>query len=273
MNACGVGMISAGLFGALWVAISPAQAQMPLSVEGHYEVYAAGLDIATVQTDYEIGPRAYQMRTSYHTVGVVSLFANGVNTSTISGTWRGETALPRELIVEGSWKGDPRQADIDFSGDTPVVRRLVPSDARERTPVPEAVKAGSIDALSAFAELIHFATDTGRCDLTVRTYDGHRVLRFDTQTAGHDALSPYRNAQFTGSALRCDFTATPIAGMKDGDEADARPFRGSIWLAPLTPGAGPFPVRLAFETRWFGDAIMGLIKTVPLPDVMVAGTH
>lgn len=273
MHKRGIGIISAGLFGALGGTIWPAQAQLPLSVEAQYEVYAAGLDIAAVQTDYAIAPQAYQMRTSYHTLGLVGLFASGTNTSTVTGTWRGETALPRQLFVEGSWKGDPRLADIDFSGDTPIVRRLVPSDAQERQPVPEALKTGSIDTLSAFAELIHAVSGTGRCDLTVRTYDGHRVLRFDTRTAGREALSPYRNAQFTGSALRCDFTATPIAGMKDGDDADARPFRGSVWLAPLTPGSAPFPVRLAFETRWFGDAIMGLIKTAPLPDVVMAGTH
>ncbi len=280
MHKCGVGSFSAGLLiagsiGAMGAMIwpDPGLAETAVSVAAQYEVYAAGLDIAAVQIDYGLAAQTYQMHMSYHTTGVVSLFADGISNSSVGGTWRGDTALPRHLFAEGSWKGDPRLTDIDFSTNPPVVRRLLPSDTHERQPVPDALKAGAIDTLSAMADLMHTAANTGRCDLSLRTYDGHRVLRFDTRSAGQDMLTPYRIAQFAGNTLRCDFTATPVAGMKDDDRADARPLHGSIWLAPLTPGAAPIPVRMAFETRWFGDAIMGLIKSEPLPAVVIAGTH
>lgn len=51
-----------------------------------------------------------------------------------------------------------------------------------------------------------------------------------------------------------------VAGFRLGDDhaRDSRPLRGSAWLAPVVSGGPPLPVRMSFETRWFGDATMYL---------------
>jgi hypothetical protein len=53
-----------------------------------------------------------------------------------------------------------------------------------------------------------------------------------------------------------------LSGFKFGDdrERDSKPMHGSAWLAPTTPGGAPVPVRMTFETRWFGNATMYLIN-------------
>jgi hypothetical protein len=46
---------------------------------------------------------------------------------------------------------------------------------------------------------------------------------------------------------------------------------GSAWLAPVVAGGPSLPVRMAFETRWFGDAIMYLTSIGPASDLQIAG--
>ncbi|HET6606711.1 MAG TPA: DUF3108 domain-containing protein [Rhodopila sp.] len=266
------GIIGAGLLGVLgslfWTCAASAQASV--SVQSHYELYAAGLHVADVDTGYALGPQTYQMHLAYHTTGLVSLFRRGNNDSVVSGTWRGDFAVPQRFLAVGAWRGDPRYADIDFSSGMPVVRRLVPDDANQRQPVPPALENGSVDTLSAMADLMRMVARTGACNLSLRTYDGHRVLRFDARTMGQEMLGPYRGSEFTGPALRCDFTATPIAGVKIDDDPDGHVFRGSVWLASPIPAATSMPVRMALETRWFGEAVMYLMDVEPFPTRMVA---
>ncbi|WP_408904006.1 hypothetical protein [Rhodopila sp.] len=231
------------------------------------------MQIADVKTGIEMGPRSYQVHLAYHTTGLVNLFSRGVNDTTVTGVWQGNMAQPTDWHAQGSWRGDPRLADIAFVAGMPVVRQLDPADAQERGPVPNSLKAGSIDTLSAMIDLLREATLARRCDLSDRTFDGHRIIQFVSRTVGPETLGPYRGSWFTGSTLRCDFTGTPIAGMKTGDSADARPFRGSIWIASPVAGAPPIPVRMAFQTRWFGDAVMYLMQAQAAPGLLVAGAH
>ena len=59
-------------------------------------------------------------------------------------------------------------------------------------------------------------------------------------------------------ALRCDFAGRMQAGFRfdDNRERDSKPLHGSAWLAPVTTGGPNLPVRMTFETSWFGDATM-----------------
>jgi hypothetical protein len=261
-----------GVFGSLFGHCA-AFAQAPAPVDAHYELYAAGLHVADVQTGFVLGPNTYQMHLAYHTTGLASLFAHGNSDSVANGIWYGNSVAPQRFLAEGSQKGNPRLTDIEFAGGMPVVRRLVPADANERQPVPEALKDGSVDMLSAMSDLMHIAARTGGCDRELRTYDGHRVLRLDSHTMGQEMLTPNHGSQFNGSALRCDFSSVPIAGAKIGDAADARPFRGSIWLASPFAAAPNMPVRMAFQTRWFGEAVMYLMSAQSASSTMMAGTR
>jgi len=38
---------------------------------------------------------------------------------------------------------------------------------------------------------------------------------------------------------------------------------GSAWLAPFLPGTPALPVRISFQTRWFGVATMYLTSAAP----------
>ena len=171
------------------------------------------------------------------------------------------------------WRNLDRLADIQYHQGKPEIRQLVPPNTDEREPVPDALQDNTIDTLSALAELIHVVADTGRCETTVRTYDGRRAVEIEAHTVGPEMLETTERSSFAGKTLRCDFSGRMLAGFKfdDNRQRDSKPMHGSAWLAPIVPGGPPLPVRLAFETKWFGDAIMYLTGTGSGADLLVAG--
>ncbi len=225
-----------------------------------YDTYAAGLHVAKVEAGFGLGPRSYQLTVRYRTTGMVGFFFRGQQVATVSGAWNGAQSLPSEYYGVGHWGGEDRVVRIDYDHGRPVVRELVPTNDEEREEVPESLRLNSIDTASALMQLVHVVGTTGRCETAARSFDGRRAVEIRVVTAGEQVLQPAKDSIFAGKALRCDFTGHMLAGFKLGEDRakDAKPMHGSIWLAPVVPGGPAVPVRLAFETRWFGDATMYL---------------
>lgn len=251
----------------------PAASEATVSVHAAYDTYAAGIQVAAVQAGFSFGPWTYQMNLGYHTTGMVGFFFRGHQFSTVDGSWHGRQASPSRFFGEGLLRGEERRAEIDYLLGSPIVRQLVPPNAGERDPVPEDLQANTIDTLSALAELIHAVGQTGRCETTVHTYDGRRAVDIQAHTVGEEMLAPTGRSNFAGNALRCDFAVRMLAGFKFSDDRqrDSMPLHGSAWLAPVAAGGPPLPVRMAFETRWFGDATMYLTAVGPGAGVAIAG--
>jgi hypothetical protein len=264
-----------GLIGLLLPCAAFAQtpvSSVPNAFHANYETYAAGLHVAEVEAAFSFGPRDYQMNLGYHTTGVVTLFVAGHQFDYVSGSWHRGRAAPSRFVGQGEWRGEERFAEIDYPVGLPVIRQLVPPNANEREPVPESLQANSIDTLSALAELIHVVKETGRCETTVRTYDGRRAVEIEAHTVGEQVLDTSARSSFAGKALRCDFSGRMLSGFKFNDDRqrDSKPMHGSAWLAPIVAGAPPLPVRMTFETRWFGDAVMYLTGIGPGSDLKIA---
>jgi hypothetical protein len=259
----------AALIGFLLPCAALAQAPM---LHASYETYAAGMHVAEVDSGFSFGPRNYQMNLDYRTTGMVGFFFRGHQFDYVSGSWRDGRAEPSQFVGHGEWRGEDRLAKIDYLRGRPAIRQLVPPNLDEREPVPDSLQANTMDTLSALAELIHVVKDTGRCEGMVRTYDGRRVVEIEAQTGGEDTLQATPRSSFAGKALRCDFSGQMLAGFKFGDnrERDSKPMHGSAWLATIVAGGPPLPVRMVFETRWFGDATMYLTGVGPGSDPKVA---
>jgi hypothetical protein len=270
MLRCGSGLLGFLLPCAAF-AQSPSTPTAP-ALHASYETYAAGIHVAEVETGFSFGPSGYQMSLGYHTTGLVGLFFRGHQFDRVSGVWRGRHAAPSEFIGQGEWRGIQRLADIGYQQGKPAIRALVPPNADEREPVPDLLQINTIDTLSALAELIHVVAETGRCETTVRTYDGRRAVDIEAHTVGEEMLAADSRSAFAGKALRCDFSGRMLSGFKFGDDRvrDSKPMHGSAWLAPVVAGASPLPVRMAFETRWFGDAVMYLTEVGPGAGLRVA---
>jgi hypothetical protein len=239
---------------------APLSLQAPTSLHASYATYAAGVHVAEAEAGFSFDPRSYQMSLGFHTTGVVGFFFRGHQYDAVDGAWRGTRAIPSRFVGEGAWRGIDRLVEIAYQGGKPTIRHLLPPNDAEREPVPEPLQANTTDTLSALAELIRVVDATGRCENVAHTYDGRRALAIEAHTAGETTLEPTPRSSFAGKALRCDFAGHMQAGFLFGDnhERDSKPLHGSAWFAAVAPGSPKLPVRMTFETRWFGDATMYL---------------
>ena len=226
-----------------------------------YVAYAAALPVLRLHASYAIGASAYEVKLAFDTAGVFGILLHAHVESTATGRLEDSRAVPERYSSAGSIRGRPHVIRMDYADGAPHIVELSPPADDEHEPVPVALQAGTIDSLSAMAELVSSVARTGRCDGSRRTFDGSRLSELSSRTVGEEVLEPTGRSSFSGRALRCDLEGRQIAGFpKDADRAAvARPLHGSAWFAAVSPGTPAVPVRIRFETRFFGAATAYLV--------------
>jgi hypothetical protein len=244
---------------------NPAVSAEPSQYRLSYDTYAAGLEVMQMTAFFGLGPWNYQIDIDYHTTGLVGFLYRGHQVNAVRGTWQDDRAAPIEFSGQGMWRGQQRRTLIDYDHGQPQVRELVPPQQSEREPVPPDLQLRTMDTLSALAQLIRHVERDRSCDIRLQTYDGRRLLEVSARTGGNETLESTSRSIFSGPALRCDFEGREVAGflLGDSDPEHRHPLHGSAWLAPLKPEGPVLPVRIAFQTRWFGPATMYLTAATP----------
>lgn len=229
-------------------------------VHVRYAAYAAGLNALNMDADFDVTPQSYRVHLAYRTVGTVGVLVRSQQDTVAEGRFVASRPVPQRFFSAGTLRGTPRVTQIDYAAGQPTVRQLQPSNDGEREAVLPAAQAGTIDTLSAMAQLMQQVNASGRCDNRARTFDGRRLAEMESRTAGQEVLAPTRRSGFAGPALRCDFEGRQTGGfMLDGDRAVlSRPQRGSAWFAAPAPGGPMIPVRIVFAARLVGEVTMYL---------------
>lgn len=242
-----------------------ARAQAPVPVHLTFAVYAAGLHVLSIDSDADLGPHSYRVDLSYRSVGLFGvLFPTEIN-SFVQGSWAGDAADPLRFASWGDLRGETRRTIIDYPSGQPSLTALQPATDPDRDPVPPAMQRDTIDTLSAMAMLIRHLADTGNCDGQTTIFDGRRVSRITAHTAGEERLTTDGRSSFQGEALRCDFQGLQLAGfVHNVSEAELhRPRYSTAWLAQVLPGEPALPVRVVFNTGFFGNATAYLTEASP----------
>ncbi len=229
-----------------------------MSVGLHYEAFAHGLAILGVDVTMSLDASGYDVRLDYRTVGLAHFLYPGEQHNSVRGVWNDGRAAPLQFKSSGVWRGRSNHSDIIYRSEHPIVISLVPPITDEREPVPLTLRVDTEDTLSAMAQLARRVGDTDSCDTTARVFDGKRLSQIDARTVGVEGLDASHHSLVSGTALRCDFVGQMLAGFlfRDGPAA-RRPLHGSAWFASIE-GAPPVPVRLQFQTDWFGYVTMYL---------------
>ncbi len=221
-----------------------------------YSVYAAGMNVVDIDSRLDLSAHHYRIDLAYHTVGLFSLIIHNQIESFAEGSLAAQAPRPLRFASWGTLRGTPRRTVIDYINGQPLLREQVPENDSDREPVPVSMRHGTTDTLSAIVMLVREASDTGRCDGQVETFDGRRLLQISSRTTGEERLATEDRSGFSGPALRCDVAGRQLAGFQPDDppEERAKLHHYQAWLAPLAPGGPRLPVRVVFETRFFGHA-------------------
>jgi hypothetical protein len=257
------------LTSAVAVPAEPAGVRIRLS----YEIYAVGLHVMHLQATADMAADGYHVELSFRSAGLYGAFVRAESHASVAGVWRGDRPVPGRYDNYGIWHGTAYRTVIDFNGDVPDVRLLVPNQDERREPVPADLQRGTIDPLSAMARLLRKVTGSSHCDIESKTFDGLRLSGIAARTVGVETLPVESRSNFTGTALRCDFEGREFAGFKRDESADERvwPLRGSAWFASLVPGGPPVPVRMSFDTRYLGWVTVYLTAATSAPAAPLPG--
>ena len=228
------------------------------TVRARYAAYAAGLNVIAMDAAFDVSPTAYRLQLDYRTTGTFGVFVRSQQSTVVQGAFAAGRAAPQRFTSSGTLRGEQRATEIDYRDGQPAVRQLVPPNDREREAVAAEQQRGTIDTLSAMAQLLSQVGRTGRCDGTVQTFDGRRLASLRSWTVGMTAIPASSVSSFSGPALQCEFEGRQLGGfmLNEDRERLQQPQRGSAWFAAVTPGGPMLPVRISFHTRWFGDATM-----------------
>ncbi|HTZ70370.1 MAG TPA: DUF3108 domain-containing protein [Acetobacteraceae bacterium] len=235
-----------------------------------FDGYAHGLTALKLAGTLTLAPQSYSGRLTVRTAGMINWFAHLDSDSTTSGHFAGDAVVPEHYDSTGTTRHEPRAMHMVYENGVPHITSQEPAVDSERTPVPAAETAGSIDTLAAVALLVRQVALSGKCDGNVRMFDGRRLTALTARTVGEEKLAPSPKTHFNGEALRCDFEGTRLAGFIKADSLAQQqaPRHGSAWLATLIPGAPPVPVRVAFDNKVLGHVTLYLTSVSGSPGPM-----
>jgi hypothetical protein len=234
-------------------------------IRATYNAFIAGMRVLELEVEFALAAQRYEVVTTFRTAGMLATFVDGQQTSRVVGITPADpsqTLRPERYSMEGVWRGNQRRILMDYENGAPRLRALVPPNDAEREPVPEGLRQGTVDMLTALAELTRAVALTGRCEGSANTFDGRRRTDFSARTIGTEQLERSSRGIFAGEALACGFEGRQVAGFMAGyDRAEMeRKREGRAWMARLIADAPPIPVRLTADSGWVGTAQIHLTK-------------
>jgi hypothetical protein len=235
----------------------------------NYTVYVLAVPVADAVLSIDQTPTGYRTVLRFQTTGVATMVSDSqvedsvegefVNGPPAQGQPGGVWPSPTEYHSAVRLHGENHVVGMTWRDGSPVIAEITP-EKQPREDVPAAMRAHTIDPLSSLTRLFRIVAETGRCDASSRAFNGRRLQMFESKTGAEEELPRSYRSSYAGRGIRCDFTEQTLAGFRTGPrrEEEARKRRGTIWLGRIFPDAPPLPVRAAFETPWFGDAMIYL---------------
>ena len=221
----------------------------------HYNGYVAGLRSTELQARLALGAREYAIDLSSRLVGPVGLIFDTHSSQHGEGRWVGQGVAPLAYHSSAVVRGAAREIEIAYPQGAPELRRLIPPQDMPREPVPEALQRQGIDGLSALAMLLREVGAEANCQGSATIFDGRRVSRVSVEGGAVEMLKPSSRSSYSGPARRCEIEYTILAGLPRDmppDDKARRPNHATAWIAPLSPGAPPVPVKMSVDVRMLG---------------------
>ncbi|MDG1401878.1 MAG: DUF3108 domain-containing protein [Candidatus Binatia bacterium] len=217
-----------------------------------YELHWRFLHILTFTSTSRLDTAGtYRMETEAETVGVIDTFFPWKARSEAWGQVRGARLRPEEYHSRSHFRGEVQEVDVAYEANGPkvAIRGEILSDG-DRAPVPTIQQRGTLDPLTAVAELSRSLTEGGRCQGRWPVFDGLRRYDLLYEDLGPTTIPPSDNDPWVGEGRLCRVRFDLKGGQWRGeDRPEEDPSRVFVWLQTHSPELGPIPVRFRVEAE------------------------
>ena len=230
-----------------------------------YRLYAGGLHALTFDAAVDVGGSAYEVDFTARTDGWIGKLFDLVLTANAHGR-RTESGLRPQLFrTANRWQGnDERWVRLTYGDpDTPLAEAEPPPSEDDREAVPEAMRRGTVDPITAVFELLG-AGGGESCQGRAAVFDGRRRYDLEARRVGEGGLRATRYNIYSGPALECRLVFREIQGFWKKTHLQGRyPEEIRVWLAEMGADKVPVPVRMSAKTRF--SAVLVHLTRLDLP--------
>lgn len=220
------------------------------SMELRYEVAWGNMTLAQAKVNYALNEKSYEIQGSGESQGTLAFLFPWKGSARSVGLTTPDGYQVSRHDSEGSYKDKTRRTSVIWnSGDPlPKLEAEPQSDLTEVTPVPEDATAGTADPFTVLLSTLDRLEQGNRCDAEARVWDGRRLYDLKIGHIGEAELIGDRPWTYSGTAIGCSLTYTPIGGFRRESEWKDRQdeIRRIIWVGRL-PNEQLVPVRIELK--------------------------
>ena len=206
---------------ALTLSVAPLRATQDEPLSLRYGLYWAGLQIATLALNHQVGADGYHSEANIQTVGLLEHLVHYRSSARAVGRLDPNDGLtPVTFRSEYRSQNKDRRSIVQFDPESGDVVDLVNTKRGkpDGNKVPNALQSGVIDPLTAFFQLRDYvASARSGAPFTAAIFDGRRRFNLQAQVTGHDRTHVAGRDQ---RVVQVALTLTFIAG-SDLDDAQA----------------------------------------------------
>lgn len=222
-------------------------------LEAEYLITWLGLPVYSGRFAIAWNGDRYRMRFQAEAQGIARL----ANSTTIDWEAFGRLAKgrvePERFAQANTFRRQTRRITLAYAVKGPPAVSVVPPESPGKRPaVPEALKAATLDPLSATFAALAMPADSNRCRYTARVFEGLRRTDVRLAHAGSGRTPGYRIAGLERQGFVCDLHAKRLAGY------EAKHFRQNpeplpparLWVARHAAAGLWLPAQLRFESQF-----------------------
>ncbi len=238
-----------------------------------YRVHVGGIAVLDAQAGLALAGDRYSVQVDAVTDGFLGRMFPWETHARSVGAFRPDGVTPLRHTQVSTLRGKPRNVTLDYDGRGNVRAEVTPPpDADDRDPVPDTLRRATFDPLSGVVGMLLAGLRGEGCQRTVPVFDGRRRYDVHFTDQGMQMVGASRYSVFAGAARQCRISYTPVAGYnrkpdesfwrRNSNPQDRAPV--DVWIAPVTPGGPPLPVRLETDSG-LGSVVIHLTSANMAP--------
>jgi hypothetical protein len=222
-------------------------------LEADYVITWLGLPVYSGKFAITWNGERYRMRFRAEAEGVVRLAANTTIDWETSGRLAQGRVLPERFAQANTFRRQTRRITLAYAAQgAPAVSVVPPESPGKRPPVPEPLKAGTLDPLSAIFAAIAVPLDAKSCGYSAKVFEGLRRTDVRLDHTGAERTPAGRATGLDRQAFVCLLHAKRLAGYEEKHfRQNPEPLPpATLWVAKHE-GAGLWlPAQLRFESAY-----------------------